>query len=150
MKAYVKLLGLVVLLASGFLAVRLTPLGDQLTFDNVLALLETLRSHPLAPLVFVLGREAYIDPVLPFFDSIGRHTIVITARRFSGAGMKVPAVPRAAQHAVLNASFAQRSALVRTLVVKRTELPLEMHEANVSPLRSNRADASLWKLGSVF
>lgn len=53
MKAYVKLVLLLGIVAGGLVAVEFTPLGDRLTIESVLAGLQELRAQPLAPILFV-------------------------------------------------------------------------------------------------
>lgn len=54
-KAWLRMAILVAVLATGFLIVRLTPLGDYLTRDNIVALQEQLRSSPWSAGGLVLG-----------------------------------------------------------------------------------------------
>lgn len=63
--AYVRLAALVALLAGAWLAVRLTPLGDLVTREGALALLESLRSSAWAPALFVCLYAAATALALP-------------------------------------------------------------------------------------
>jgi len=65
MKDYLKLFVLIGIVLAAVLVARLTPLGDQLTVDNVLAVLDRLRSHPLAPVIFVVAYIAATALALP-------------------------------------------------------------------------------------
>ncbi len=81
-------------------------------------------------LVWSVFRERDIDAVVSNFDGVGGHAIAVALGRVSGGGVVVPAVPRAAQHAVLDRTLAERTALVGALVRKRCVLALEVRHAH--------------------
>ena len=66
----------------------------------------------------ILGQPD-IDAILPHLHLVDLDPVVVPAGGLSGERMEVPAVPGAAQPAVLDGALAERPALVRALVVQR-------------------------------
>ena len=74
--------------------------------------------------------EGDIDAVFATFHGIDGDAVVIASGRLACKGMKVPAVPRTAEKALLDRAFSERSSLVGTRVVERRVLALVMRHAN--------------------
>jgi len=87
-----------------------------------------------------------IDAVCAIFHGIDGDAVVIASRRLACKGMKVPPVPRAAQKALLDRAFSQRSSLVGALVVERPVLSFVMRHANGGQPAGHRLHASFRKL----
>ncbi len=63
-KVWLRMLLLVAIMASGFVLIRFTPLGDYFTRDQMIALLEQLRASPWSP-VMLIGLYIVLAPILP-------------------------------------------------------------------------------------
>ncbi len=61
-KVWLRMLLLVAILASGFILVRFTPVGEYFTREQMIALLERLRASPWSPVVLV-GFFAVLAPI---------------------------------------------------------------------------------------
>lgn len=89
--------------------------------------------------------QAHIDTVVADFDR-KRRDAVIEARRFSCQRVKIPAVPRATQQAVLDRAFAKRATLVRALISERCVLAVEVSHAQRQVGAGRGLDAPFGKL----
>ena len=63
-KVWLRMLLLVAIMASGFVLLRFTPLGDYFTQEQMIALLERLRASPWSPVVLI-GLYVVTAPILP-------------------------------------------------------------------------------------
>jgi len=101
------------------------------------------------PDVRLLFLETDVDAVLTDLDRKGRNAVVVTARRIAGAGVEVPAVPRAPQPAVLDRALAQGPALVRTGVVEGVVPAVEVGQRQGLVSGDDCLDPTLRKLVGV-
>ncbi len=99
-------------------------------------------------LVLRLLLEGHVHAVVALLDVEGLHAVV-EAGRLARERVVVPAVPGAAQQAVLDGAFAQRAALVRALVVEGAELALDARHADRLQAAGDGLDASLGQLLQV-
>jgi len=83
------------------------------------------------------------------------HAVVVGTGRLAGQGMKVPAMPRASQPALLalviafDRTFTERPALVRACIGKRGILAVEMHQCNARASGLDGPDLLLLHLADV-
>ena len=92
-----------------------------------------------------------VDAVLANVDRVERlPTVFVPARRTPGRWIEIPAMPGTSQPtlaalASLNGTFAQRSPLVRTAVIHRGVLAVNMSQCHREGARRDRLDATLWQ-----
>src|SRR5207237_1281369 len=75
-----------------------------------------------------LGRQPDIDAVVAYIDGIRLRLVAKPGGRGAVDRVVVVAVPRAAQPALLDRPFAERSALVRATIVQRSVAAAEARE----------------------
>ncbi len=74
-KAWLRLALLVAIVASGFILLRFTPLGELFTQDKLIALFERLRASPWSP-VLLIGLYVVLAPVLPMSPLVAGGAVV--------------------------------------------------------------------------
>jgi len=94
--------------------------------------------------LFLRKRDVYA--VVAHLDRERLDTVIEIARRLSGDGVEVPAMPGAAQQAFLDGALPQGTPLMRALVVERSKLSFEMAQAERPMLAGDRFDAAFGKL----
>jgi len=97
-------------------------------------------------LVGVLLDDPDEDLAVADLERVGDR-LVVEARALAVERAIVEAVPRAAQQAVLDRALAERSALVRAVVVQRRELPVVVDERDRLVPGGDRRDTALGKFG---
>ena len=96
-----------------------------------------------------LFQDRHVDAIVAHLGGERFDAVVVSARRLAAQRVEVPAVPGAAQVAVLDRAFAERPALVRALVVQGGVLAFVVRQAHGAHTTGHTLHAAVGELAVI-